>query len=69
MRTKYQCTNPECLAEDTDRGTNNPAPVALNCHKCRAGHDLTIPEMLSRGVGMLPYQTIDPITKEVTQLR
>lgn len=52
--TTYVCT--KCQAEDKDRGTNPPAPVALNCYQCGAGAGLAIPQMISQGAGMFPLE-------------
>lgn len=49
--THYRCTS--CEAEDLDRGNNGPAPLVLNCWKCKAGRGMDISEMLARGLGMV----------------
>jgi|GEM_PF-1848987 len=50
VRTKYVCQNPECQAEDFDRGNNLPAPKMLICWNCKAGRD-------QGSIGMLPVST------------
>lgn len=33
--TYYRCRNPKCEATDKDNGNNPPAPLLLNCWKCK----------------------------------
>ena len=46
----YVCT--KCGAEDHAR--KDEQILALTCHKCGAGRNVPIPDMIQRGVGMFP---------------
>ena len=50
----YECS--ECGANDSDRGINDRAPLALVCWRCSAGSKMSVNDQLSRQIGMIQKQ-------------
>ena len=56
-KKNYKCSDDKCGAVDTVKlFSNEVAPVAINCHACKAGMKTDLNVMLQQGVGMYPVE-------------